>query len=70
MFSLLVGAPAWRHVDLLPIVAHGAARRIGRADDPDDDDSDLPDASDSEFGEGVTHLAEAEAEALFEGLRP
>ena len=39
LFSVLVGAPAWRHVDLLPIVA--ARRRRGDPLAPDEDDDGI-----------------------------
>ena len=44
MFSVLVGVPAWRHVDLLPIVARSAD-----SDDEDEPDDAGTDSSDNEF---------------------
>ena len=65
--SILMGVPAWRHVDLLPVLARPAdAAPKPVTDDPDDDDSAADDFDDS----AVASLFDEPAlEHTAEGLR-
>ena len=81
LFSVLVGAPAWRHVDLLPIVARqrggqpGWAEGEGEGEGEDEVEDDAADAPDDGFGDrpygdaASAHAHRRQADALFEQAR-
>lgn len=61
--SALMGVPAWRQIDLLPVML---AAEEGAGDEPDDADDDVPDASPEDHRLVVAQAdAEAQAEDLF-----
>ena len=57
--SILMGVPAWRHVDLLPVLAQPTGKGIGGdgsdGDDDDEGDGDDEAADDSQFADFDDH---------------
>jgi hypothetical protein len=49
--TMLLGIPAWRHVDLLPVLSAAQARHEEDADDDEDGDSTRPDSDDMPFSD-------------------